>query len=836
MTAAWPLVLRATVIGPLLEAPGRVLLSALGIALGVALGFAIHLINGSAADEMSAATRSLFGSADLTVQGPASGFDEQLYPRIARAPGVIVASPVLDVDARVAGRRETLRVQGLDLFQAARLAPDLALPGSGGGFDLFADDAVYLSPSAARHLGLAAGDRLRLQVGIEPVTLTVKGLLPGSAYPQRIAVMDIGTAQWRLNALGRITRVDLRVAPGVDPVRVAEAIAGVLPPGVQVSTPELEAQEAISLSRSYRANLTALALVALFTGAFLVLSTQALAMVRRRRQVALLRALGVTGRGQLAAILAEATVIGALGAALGVALGYALAALAVAFLGADLGAGYFPGLEPRLSVTLAEWVLFFGLGVAVALAGAALPALEAARVAPAQALKAGDEEQPLKRLRGRLAGTVLMGLAALALLFPPVQGLPLAGYFAIAAFLVGAVAWMPAFVRAVFARLPERPAAWYQVATAHLRGTAGQATVAVAGVLVSFSLMVAMAIMTLSFRDSLDAWLGRVLPADLYLRAGTGDAGYFTPAVQDLVAGTPGVARAEFTRFRDLLLKPDVPAAALIAKPITPETAAKSLWLQTAAPSATGLPPAWVSEAAADLYGWQPGSRIQLPLAGTAHAFEVLGVWRDYSRQSGAVVIDLQRYRDLTGDPDAGSASLWLEAGASPDAVAQRLRARLPADASFDLARPAEIRAVSLSIFDRTFAVTYVLEAVAVLIGLFGISAAASARVLARRAEFGMLRHVGMTPRQIGAMLGFEGAALGAAGVAAGLAVGCVIALVLIHVVNRQSFRWSMDLSVPWAVLAVLALTLVAAAALTAVWSGRRAMGDDVVRAVKEDW
>ncbi|HSO06366.1 MAG TPA: FtsX-like permease family protein, partial [Pelomicrobium sp.] len=615
----------------------------------------------------------------------------------------------------------------------------LALPGSGGEFDLFGEDAIYLSPAAARHLGLAAGDRIALQVGIEPVALTVKGLLSGSAYPQRIAVMDIGTAQWKLNALGRLTRVDLRLAAGAHAGRVKAAIAADLPPDVQVTTPALEAQEAISLSRSYRANLTALALVALFTGAFLVLSTQALAMVRRRRQVALLRALGMTGRGQLAAMLGEGAAIGALGAAAGVALGYALAALAVEALGADLGAGYFPGLEPRLAVAPGEWALFFGLGVAVAVAGTALPALEAARVQPAQALKAGDEERPFKRVRGRLAGTVLMALAGAALLVPPVAGLPLPGYFAIAAFLVGAVAWMPSFVRFVFGRLPAGRAAWYQVAAAHLRGTAGQATVAIAGVLVSFSLMVAMAIMTVSFRDSLDAWLERVLPADLYLRAGTGDAGYFSPAVQDAIAGTPGVARAEFTRYRELLLAPDAPAVTLIAKPVAPATAPDVLWLQARTSAATDLPPAWVSEAAADLYGWQPGSRIELPFGGRRHAFEVLGVWRDYARQSGAVVIDLARYRELTGDRDAGSASVWLDAGASPDAVAQRLRARLPAEATFDLAQPAEIRAVSLSIFDRTFAVTYALEAVAVLIGLFGISAAAGARVLARRAEFGML-------------------------------------------------------------------------------------------------
>jgi len=190
----------------------------------------------------------------------------------------------------------------------------------------------------------------------------------------------------------------------------------------------------------------------------------------------------------------------------------------------------------------------------------------------------------------------------------------------------------------------------------------------------------------------------------------------------------------------------------------------------------------------------------------------------------------------LTGDRNAGGASLWLAPGADLDAVAARLRARLPQEASFDLAAPGEIRAASLSVFDRTFAVTYALEAVAVLIGLLGISAAASVRVLARRAEFGMLRHLGMTRSEIGGMLALEGAALGAAGTLAGLAAGWIIALVLIGVVNRQSFHWSMDLHAPWGPLAGLAGILVATAALTSVCSGREAMGDDVVRAVKEDW
>jgi putative ABC transport system permease protein len=199
-------------------------------------------------------------------------------------------------------------------------------------------------------------------------------------------------------------------------------------------------------------------------------------------------------------------------------------------------------------------------------------------------------------------------------------------------------------------------------------------------------------------------------------------------------------------------------------------------------------------------------------------------------------VLDLERYRALTGDERVNTAWLWLEPDTSAEAVVEAVRAHLPADGTYDVALPGEIRALSLRIFDRTFAVTYLLEAVAVLIGLFGISSSMSAQVLARRAEFAMLRHIGFTRSQVGTMLGVEGAALGFVGVTAGLLVGAVVSLILIYVVNRQSFHWSMDLHVPWWALGLLSGALVLAAALTAIVSGRQAMAGEAARAVREDW
>ncbi len=244
----------------------------------------------------------------------------------------------------------------------------------------------------------------------------------------------------------------------------------------------------------------------------------------------------------------------------------------------------------------------------------------------------------------------------------------------------------------------------------------------------------------------------------------------------------------------------------------------------------------WASEAALDLRGYDVGTVFDLPLDGQTVRASVRGLWRDYERPGGSVVMPRDAYVRLTGDTRATTAALWLERGVDAEEVAGRIRQALARGGEFEIAVPREIRRLSLRVFDRTFAVTYLLEAVAVLIGLFGISASTSSQVLARRGEFGMLRHLGVTRGEIGRMLAFEGAALGAVGVLTGLVVGFVVSLVLIYVVNRQSFHWTMDLHVPWALLATLSVVLVAAAALTSAWSGRQAMGVDVVRAVKEDW
>jgi len=814
----------------------RVALAVFAIALGVALGFAVQLINASAVDELAQGIQTLSGAADLEARGPRSGFSETLYPVLARWRGVVAASPVVEVDAKLAGREETLRIVGIDVFRASVVEPAL-VPPLGERLDALRSDTIFLTPAASRWLGASEGATIHAQSGLTDVPLRVGGTL-SAGEAQRFAVMDIAGAQAAFGRVGRLSRIDLRVEPGVEVATLIADLRDRLPPGVVAARPATNAAASASLSRSYRVNLQVLALVALFTGSLLVFSTQALAVVRRRTQFALLRVLGMTRRRLVALIVIEGALLGALGSVLGIVLGFVLAGLAVRAFGVDLGSGYFRGVVPMLHADMQALIVFLALGIVAAVLGSIVPAIEAAQAPPALALKAGDEERAFVRMRTPLPGLVALALGAAATALPPINGLPLAGYGAIALLLLGTLMLLPRLAAIALERLPLPRAPAPRLALAQLAAAPGQLTVSLAAVVASVSLMVSMAIMVASFRHSFEGWLDRILPADAYLRAATGgDTAFLPPDTQARIAALPGVARAEFLREQQLALDPARPRIVLIARTVDLRDPARSLPL-LGAPAQVGAgapPPVWVNEAAADLYGFRPGQEVRLPLEGRAVPVTVAGVWRDYARPQGAIVMERSQYTALTGDTTVTNGALWFAAGADRSRVFAALR-DLPGGDKLDLYLPGDIRALSLRAFDRTFAVTYALELAAVAIGLVGLSSSFGALVLARRREFGVLRHLGMTRAQVGAMLATEGAVASGIGLAVGLALGFAMSLILIHVVNRQSFHWGMELFLPWDTLVLFAVTVLVLSTLTALASGRRAMSPDVAAVVKDDW
>ncbi|KAA1008244.1 ABC transporter permease [Paraburkholderia panacisoli] len=826
---------------------GRALVAVATIALGVALGYAVQLINSAAFNEFSAAARSLSGQADLQVRGAQPWFDESIYPRLSTEPGVALASPVLALDVAVPSRNAALPVLGIDVFKASRIAPDLVgVPSPDRPFDTLASDTVFLSSAAQQWLNVKTGDDIALQSGTSIMRLRVAGGLVRTRPGQRLAVMDIAAAQWKFGKVGKLSRVDLQLERGVDRERFRRDLQARLGKQWVIAEPRDAESRTDRLSRAYRINMNVLALVALFTGAFLVFSTQALGVVRRRAQFAMLRVLGLT-RGQLLRqILLEGALLGLLGSLGGLALGYAMASGALRFFGSDLGGGYFPGVQPQVGFEPLASAVFLLLGIAVSVVGSLAPALEAAHARPAAALKAGAEEGALTRLATPWPALICLLGAAVLTQAPPWFDAPIGGYAAVALLLIGGIALMPRVTALIFGAASRAFAARRRagvagtLAMARLANAPGHAAIAMGGVLSSFALIVAMAIMVASFRVSVEDWLVHLLSADLYVRAApNGDTGGLRPDEQALLAAVPGIKTAAFARTSHLTLDPARPDVAVLAREIDADDPGATLQMTgVVLPSSElrpGETPVWVSEAMVDLYGYRLGQRVQLPLGDSGHVFVVAGVWRDYVRQSGAIQIRLADYRRLTTDMTATDVAVTIQRGTPVERVISGLRA-LPFGASLALSQPGEIRTRTLVIFDRSFAVTYLLEAVAIVIGLFGVAATFSAQTLARAREFGMLRHVGVTRTQVLAILALEGGMLTACGIAMGFVLGFAISLILVFVVNPQSFHWTMSLHVPWIVLGTVALVMLASSCSTAVIAGRSAVSVDAVRAVKEDW
>ena len=829
----------------------QIIVTVLAIALGVALGFSIHLINTAALNEFSAANKSLSGQSDLQVYAKQGFFDERFYPQLMQYPGVSRANPVLEFTVALPGQQDNgrerkLTILGIDVLRAASISPDLlGVPAEDRGMDSFADDAVFLSPAAMEWLDLKEGDALQLYVGLQTVALRVAGGITRARAGQRIAVMDIGAAQWRFEYLGLLSRIELKLDANVHHEAFKTRLARELGDSFYVTESADQEARIANMSRAYRVNLNMLALVALFTGSFLVFSTQALSIIRRRSEFAFQRVLGFTRRQLLMQILAEGIAIGVLGALLGLLIGYACAVLAINLLGGDLGSLFFPGIQSQIFFSFRDAALFFMLGLGVTVLGAWLPAQEVVRTGQAAALKSGNADTAIYRSRRSWAALICVFGGVLLTQLPPIDGLPVFGYLAIVLLLIGGIALMPGLASRVFSFLQRLIDHRYNnpiliMAVARQANASNQASIALSGVLASFSLIVAMAIMVLSFRVSVDRWLDHVLPADLYVSvADSGKQGGLHTDALTAIARLPGFKRTDFLRVQQLVLDPSRPDITVIARPIDAAEPTNTLPLTQDVLSRDLLPanamPVWVSEAMVDLYGFTVGKTVLIPIGSARHEFVVAGVWRDYGRQFGALQMQLSDYQALSGDFSINTMALWLDdETAMAEAVA--LLQQLPYGDALKITPSRQIRETSLKIFDRSFAITYVLEMVAVVIGLLGVAASFSAQTLARAKEFGMLRHIGVTQRQILRMLALEGGFLTALGVLLGFVLGWSISLILIFIVNPQSFHWTMQLYMPWGWLLLISGIMLASASLTALMAGRRAVSGCVIRTVREDW
>ncbi len=832
--------------------PGRWLIAGFTVALGIGLAVAIHTVNRSALNEFGRALDLINGQASAQLVMPTGDFPDTLYDDVVARQaelGIRAISPVFERTT------QSIRVLGLDVFQAGRVTPALIPSTSEGqGLQLFDSNAIFLSATALNSLNLAIGDDLILSFEGKKETVQIAGLVPGAAG-QSLAVMDLGAAQWRLDGLGRLSRLDIQLEDGQSFNQLADALAKTNL-GLVLVTANDRDRRMSNLSRAYRVNLTVLALVALFTGAFLVFTTIGFSVLRQQTQLALLSVLGASRTWLFAVVLTQAALVSAIGGVIGIGFGLAMAAVLLRVLGGDLGAGYFSSTVPPLDIDPSVLFGFWFLSVVVGILAGYFPARAATTRAPMQQLRAGAGERILKPMvRGRWAMVFAMASVVLALM-PAIDGLPIAAYASIAFVLFAGIAMTPMLVRYCFLWLKR----WISTQDSRSHSPALILTVwrlaqapasaagLIAGVVAALALTVAMVVMVASFRDSVTQWLDQVLPADLYAslsRSDLNQALINDPRLVDGISAIPEITRVEFILQQKIVFRADRPEVALIARPVPLARAAEVLPLtgdlvaQTAMGSAP-LPVVFVSEAMADLYGWKPGQEHALPLSTSANkaiSVWVGGVFRDYGRQHGAIVIDIASYQALTQDQRRTDIALWLKSGSNPSVVLETLRSQFPQFKAMEFRSSANLRALSLTIFDRSFALTYALEVAALLVALFSVAAGFAGQALLRQKEFALMEHLGQSTQERTQWLTYEsGLLLGLAAVW-GTVLGLIMSQLLIHRVNPQSFGWTMETSIPIIALTVLALSIVLLGIAAAVWTANRNLNPKRLGlALREDW
>jgi putative ABC transport system permease protein len=849
----------------------RSALTVAGVALGVAVVLAIRLANASALGGFSAALDAVAGKTSLEVIGVGLGVDE---PRLAglgwlREWGDV--SPVIESEAMALvsdARAEAVRVLGVDVlrdqpFREYRLLDLGAATGTDTAQGLLGllvePTSIIVTERFARRHGLevapiearAACGRdlspapracLRLAIGDRVQTFTIRGLLrdegPARVVDGNFALMDIAAAQLAFDRLGRVDRVDVRLA---DPSRLDEAeraITAKLPPGLSVQRPARRGEQVEQMLAAFQFNLSALSYVALLVGLFLVYNTVATSVIARREEIGMLRALGASRRRVLTLFLGEGALLSLAGCALGIPLGALLARAAVAFTSSTVTTLYVARAAGVPSLTAWDAMVALAIGVPLALAAAAAPAHEAARVSPLRAVRGQpDEIVDARTRRWSLAGVACLMLAAVLSQAGPVNGLPIFGFVAAVLVVFGLAALVPAALTA-WVRLAAGPASrWLGVearlAQANITSALPRVSVSVAALAVSLSMLVAIAVMIGSFRETVIYWVGQTLQADLYVatarRSNLEAHSTISPELERAIAGDRAVAavdrfRALSVPFRDRLIvlgsgdfRVLLAHGGLVFKAPGDGRAALA--------SAIGRDAVVISEALSLRFGVAVGETIALPTPSGPRDFEVSAVYYDYSTDRGVAVVDRGTFIRHFGDQRPTSLSVYLRAGVEPDAVRERLMAELGSSHRLFVHSNASLRAEVLRIFDATFAITYGLEAVAIVVAVLGITATLVTLILERRRELAVLRLIGADLAQVRRMIVFEAGLLGLASQLLGGLAGLLLSLLLIYVINVQSFGWTIQFHLPVLFLAQAMALVLAATMVAGLYPARLAAG-----------
>lgn len=853
--SAFRLVLRALVSGPARRRPVRALLPVLGVAVGVASIAAIQHANRSVTASFRESARAVAGRSDFTIVGAAGVPLEAietlrfLWPLGAFTPLVTGSAVITD------GAGEVITIFGTDYDGSGGVREmRLAAPAAGSArVALAAPGSVLVPLPLANRRALTVGSRIPLVSGGVRTDVAVVGLLELSGLARAaggdVLVTDVFTAGRILGKVGRVDRVDVVLDPGVSRERVRREIERRLPAGLRVEPAGRQALAAERMARAFRFNLNALASLTLIVGAFLVANAVSISVLRRRPEIATLAALGTSRRTVFAAFLVEGLAVGAAGVLLGIAGGFALAGSALAIVAGTIGNVYAPQARISAAGLGPPALLAAGVGAAASLVAALLPAREAARVAPSPAMRPGSAEA-IRRLRlaprAAAAGVALV-LALLLAAAPPVLGFPFAGFAAVALVIAALALAGPLLVRAG-ARITRRPLRDLfgpagRLASGFFGGSLARHGLAVTALAMALGITLAMITTVASMRETVRAWVGATLSADLWVKAesgGGGIVGELPPEIVPFLQSLPGVDAVDPIRVREASDRQGRTFALASSDFRVLARAGGSPLLDGRDPGevarrARAAGQVLVSEPFARRFGVRRGVRVVIATPRGFRPFEVAAVYRDFSNDRGTVLMDRALYVSLFDDSRVTSLGLLARPGVSAEALRRTVLARARGRWLLEATTTADLRREVLRIFDRTFAVTRALEGIAVAVAVLGIANALAAAAVERRRSFGLLRTIGATRRQIRGAVLLEGFLVGLVATVAAVVAAAVFAALLIGVINPQSFGWSVVPSVPAGRLAAAAGLVLAASLAAGIVPGRIAASADPASALAEE-
>lgn len=825
------------------------LLTVFGVALGVASVLSIQIINRNALAAFKGSVTAVSGEADLSVMGRTPSFSDAVYPEVLQTKGVRAAWPMYRVevildnglkDASLTDR-VFLDVIGLDFF-----AP-MDIPWRGEGGDASGSMSVpgwaAVTPVMAERMGWKEGDRFAVAGGSRKVDLTVGALVDFQALSPlaspKLVVMDIGQVQALFGQPGRIHQIDVKVAEGADLETVQRTLEARLDASVRVVTPAQREQQAQGLMSAFRLNLTALSMISLFVGLFLVYSSTQASLVRRREEFGLLRSIGSTRRQVFWLIVGEVAILGMCGVALGIPLGYWAAKANVDMVSATLSNLYLLSEIATLELPLWLYGLAAAIGVGGAVAGALVPALDMSRRDTRSLLASFTLHEKISSLApfSFFAGLLILVLSCLWYIVLG-HNWQHAGFVLAVALLVGLPLLTPLTVQRVCGLVRARSFGFafsLKGLGAHLQTTA----FTVASLAIAVSMLIGITLMIGSFKKTLEVWIVTSVQADIYIAPtswrGKGSDGAMDPAVIETATGHPAVRAVDRLRgFRAYSGDHRIGLAGV------------EMGLpggESRFPLLDGDPSAYQSVVTADavLIGetlarkldlWA-GDRLPLYTASGEQMFTIAGVYYDYSADGGAAVMDLSTMERAFGEGPVNSVALYLNEGVDPEVVVDQLKGML-SDASLQIRSNQRLRTEVMKIFDQTFAITQLLKGMSLLIAVCGITL--MLLVLAREQipELALYRSIGAKRTQLFRVFVGKGLGMGLFGLLLGSVGGVLLAGLLIFVINRAYFGWTIQPHFDgWPILQQAA-TILGAAVLASLYPAMRASRTPATELSKE--